>query len=198
MTGERPWISGGLELAADVIAEVDAHARAEYPSEACGFLSGPAAFPAVVDTCQRERNEADKYHVLDPERFDSRMTHAELATHLRRQRVGSVADLLRDFALSRTEAMRATRAGPMNTDTNLISEVRLARLGGSPGNVGEVEAFLTSVRGLDLLPYLPRDQAPEVLEDLAKALEARGRSGDAGVVRERIAQLAPQQPLEAR
>lgn len=69
MTGERPWISGGLELTAEVIAEVEAHARAEYPSEACGFLSGPAAFPAVVDACQREKNEADKYHALDPERF---------------------------------------------------------------------------------------------------------------------------------
>ena len=65
----RPWIAGGLEIATSVLADVEAHARAEYPSEACGFLSGPAAQPAVIDATQRETNEADKYHALDPERF---------------------------------------------------------------------------------------------------------------------------------
>lgn len=73
MSGEhdaqRPWIGGGLAIDASVIADVEAHARAEYPSEACGFLSGPAATPGLIDAGQRETNEADKYHALDPERF---------------------------------------------------------------------------------------------------------------------------------
>ena len=65
----RPWLAGALVLTADALADAEAHALAEYPSEACGFLSGPAAEPALADRCARERNEADEYHALDPERF---------------------------------------------------------------------------------------------------------------------------------
>jgi proteasome lid subunit RPN8/RPN11 len=72
MSGEtqtRPWIEGNLEIAADVLAELQEHALACYPSECCGFVSGPAAQPARLDASQREENEADKYHRLDPETF---------------------------------------------------------------------------------------------------------------------------------
>ncbi|MGB0679805.1 MAG: Mov34/MPN/PAD-1 family protein [Polyangiales bacterium] len=71
---ELPWVAGQVVLTPAVLAEVEAHARECYPSECCGFLVGAAAEPAVVDEVQRERNEADRYHALDPERFprDSR------------------------------------------------------------------------------------------------------------------------------
>jgi proteasome lid subunit RPN8/RPN11 len=67
--GPRPWIAGGLELDRPVLEAVEAHAREAYPSEACGFLLGPAARPALVDEARREPNEADKYHRLDPATF---------------------------------------------------------------------------------------------------------------------------------
>jgi len=69
MSGERPWIAGDLEMPASVLAELEAHALSTYPSECCGFVSGPAAEPAQLDAYQREENEADKYHRLDPETF---------------------------------------------------------------------------------------------------------------------------------
>ncbi len=69
MTGERSWIAGDLLIARDVLAEIDAHALACYPSECCGFASGPASDARKVDAAQREENEADKYHKLDPETF---------------------------------------------------------------------------------------------------------------------------------
>jgi proteasome lid subunit RPN8/RPN11 len=69
MTGEAPWIAGDLVIARTVLDAVEVHARAEYPSESCGFLLGPAAEPSRVDEARREQNEADKYHQLDPERF---------------------------------------------------------------------------------------------------------------------------------
>jgi D-arabinose 5-phosphate isomerase GutQ len=69
MSGERPWISGDLEITREVMAELEAHALATYPSECCGFVSGPAETPALLDASQREENEADKYHKLDPETF---------------------------------------------------------------------------------------------------------------------------------
>jgi proteasome lid subunit RPN8/RPN11 len=64
-----PWLHGHLVIRRDVLAEVDAHAVAEYPNEACGFLTGPAADPSRVDRAVRAVNLADKYHALDPEAF---------------------------------------------------------------------------------------------------------------------------------
>jgi proteasome lid subunit RPN8/RPN11 len=69
MSGERPWIAGNLEIPAALMAELEAHALSTYPSECCGFVSGPAAEPGKLDGYQREENEADKYHKLDPETF---------------------------------------------------------------------------------------------------------------------------------
>jgi proteasome lid subunit RPN8/RPN11 len=69
MSGDRPWIAGDLVISRDVMAELEAHALATYPSECCGFVSGPAADAATLDASVREVNEADKYHKLDPETF---------------------------------------------------------------------------------------------------------------------------------
>jgi [CysO sulfur-carrier protein]-S-L-cysteine hydrolase len=70
MSGEaRPWIAGSLSVSAAVLAEVQAHALECYPSECCGFISGPATQTDVLSHAVREVNEADKYHKLDPETF---------------------------------------------------------------------------------------------------------------------------------
>lgn len=77
MTGEansergvpRPWIAGDLVIDHAVLEQIHAHARECYPSESCGFLSGPASEPTRIDAAAREDNEADKYHRLDPETF---------------------------------------------------------------------------------------------------------------------------------
>jgi len=67
--GRPPWVDGPIEIDGDVLRDAEAHAVAEYPKEACGFLFGPAADAPRVDGIQREVNEADKYHALDPETF---------------------------------------------------------------------------------------------------------------------------------
>jgi proteasome lid subunit RPN8/RPN11 len=69
MSGELPWIGGELSIAASVMSELEAHALETYPNECCGFVSGPAAEPLVLDAYVREANEADKYHKLDPITF---------------------------------------------------------------------------------------------------------------------------------
>jgi len=130
--------------------------------------------------------------ILDPARLAARLAHRELADHLARQRVTSVADLLRDFAFSRTEILRSVQTGPVNTDTNLISEVRLARMGGGGGDPASVDALLNSARGFDVLPHLSQESAPQVLADLANALRALGRQDDARTVDERLSQIPPQ------
>lgn len=64
-----PWISGNLEIEKSVMDEIEQHALESYPSESCGFVFGPADDPARLDAIQREENEADKYHRLDPVTF---------------------------------------------------------------------------------------------------------------------------------
>lgn len=66
---ERPWIAGNLEITREVLEQLEQHALEGFPSESCGFVSGPADEPALLNGYQREVNEADKYHRLDPETF---------------------------------------------------------------------------------------------------------------------------------
>jgi [CysO sulfur-carrier protein]-S-L-cysteine hydrolase len=65
----KPWISGQLTIRSAVLEELKAHAIAAYPSECCGFVTGPADEPLLLDGSQRAENEADKYHKLDPVTF---------------------------------------------------------------------------------------------------------------------------------
>ncbi len=70
MSGESfPWIAGDLQIDRAVMDEIEQHALECYPSESCGFVFGPAEEPAELDALQREENEADKYHKLDPVTF---------------------------------------------------------------------------------------------------------------------------------
>ena len=69
MSGDQPWIAGDLEIDAGVLSELHAHALECYPSESCGFVSGPADQPRLLDGSERQLNEADKYHKLDPVTF---------------------------------------------------------------------------------------------------------------------------------
>jgi len=65
----RPWTHGDLVIARAVLDQIEAHAHECFPSEACGFVLGPASEPQMLDRAVRETNEADKYHALDAERF---------------------------------------------------------------------------------------------------------------------------------
>jgi len=70
MSGEPfPWISGELEIERAAMDDIERHALECYPSECCGFVLGPAHRPLLLDAVQREENEADKYHRLDPVTF---------------------------------------------------------------------------------------------------------------------------------
>lgn len=69
MSGEQPWIAGDLEIDAKVLAELHAHALECYPNESCGFVFGPADEPHKLNASERQLNEADKFHELDPVTF---------------------------------------------------------------------------------------------------------------------------------
>jgi len=63
------WIAGNLAITRSVLNDIEAHALECYPSESCGFVSGPAADISLLDASVREVNEADKFHKLDPITF---------------------------------------------------------------------------------------------------------------------------------
>ena len=67
MSGD--WIKGDLTIDRAVLEGMHAHALETYPSECCGFASGPAAEARAVNAAVREVNEADKFHKLDPITF---------------------------------------------------------------------------------------------------------------------------------
>jgi [CysO sulfur-carrier protein]-S-L-cysteine hydrolase len=71
MSGERarPWIEGELSMPKGLLEQIHQHALECYPNECCGFISGPAEDPPQLSAAQREANEADKYHKLDPQTF---------------------------------------------------------------------------------------------------------------------------------
>lgn len=68
-SGQSGWIAGDLSIARAVLADMEAHALECYPSECCGFVSGPASETHKLDASVREVNEADKFHKLDPITF---------------------------------------------------------------------------------------------------------------------------------
>ena len=71
MSGDasRAWIKGELVIDRAVLEGIHAHALESYPSECCGFASGPIDDVRTVNAAVREVNEADKYHKVDPIAF---------------------------------------------------------------------------------------------------------------------------------
>lgn len=63
------WSKGNLRIRRSVLAAVERAGIAAYArdEEACGYLAGPVADPALCDEAVELENLADKYHRIDPE-----------------------------------------------------------------------------------------------------------------------------------
>ena len=58
-----------IAIPEELRAQIYAHARAAFPAECCGYLTGPAAGGAAVDAAVACRNaQADGVHPTEPER----------------------------------------------------------------------------------------------------------------------------------
>lgn len=68
---DHPWISGNLRIRAEVIAQVDAEARAAYArdEECCGLLLGPRQDALLVDAIQPFKNRANELHRIDAAQY---------------------------------------------------------------------------------------------------------------------------------
>jgi len=68
------------------------------------------------------------------------------------------------FALSRQEALTAAGTAPANSDTNILSEVRLSTLTRNPEGAENPYTFLRDQFQLDLVPYLGKSAIPRLYD----------------------------------
>ena len=96
---------------------------------------------------------------FDYERIARTLKQPRIRATLGAYNILAPADLLWYFALSRDEAIVAAGNARPNTDTNIISEVRLSALTAQPTGSEDPYAFLRRSFHLDLIPYLGSNAA---------------------------------------
>ena len=92
--------------------------------------------------------------MFDYERMKRILEQPNIRATLSKHNILIPEDLLGYFALSRDEALAAAGNARPNTDTNIISEVRLSALTTQPTGGEDPYAFLRRNFHLDLIPYL--------------------------------------------
>jgi hypothetical protein len=91
---------------------------------------------------------------FDYERVQNVLNQPKIAATLRNHDINTPEDLLWYFALSRGEVMAVTGNMTPNTDTNILSEVRLSAITQNPVGKEDPYAFLRENSLFDLAPYV--------------------------------------------
>ena len=94
---------------------------------------------------------------FDYERIQKVLDQPKLKATLEHHGITKPRDLLWYFALSRQEALTAAGNAPANSDTNILSEVRLSTLTRNPKGDEDPYAFLRKNFQMDLVPYLKKN-----------------------------------------
>ncbi len=131
---------------------------------------------------------------FDVARMDTILAQPAIAAMLLPRGIETHRDLLWHFALSRAEALAAAGDAVPNTDTNLLSEVRLAALTSTPTGAENPSAFLRAHMQLDLIPYL----GPAAADWLYAQADYYFRLGSYARASMAAEQLATLDPLRGR
>ncbi len=116
--------------------------------------------------------------VFDRARVQQRMTQPDIARMLEIRNVRQADDLFWFFSLSRAQLEAATKGGVANSDTNMLSEVRLSGMISKPHGDEDPYQFLLDNFSLDILPYLGGDAGSDRLYGIGMHfLDARGVTG---------------------
>ncbi len=99
---------------------------------------------------------ADKVTV-DHKRFNALLGEPVLKAKFGTNSIRDVNDVLWYFALSRDEAVEASKDAVPSRDANVLSEVRLSRLVESPTGDESPETFLEGISSMDVGSYLGPD-----------------------------------------
>lgn len=97
--------------------------------------------------------------VFDYERIQRVLNQPRIKATLSHHDINTPQDLLWYVGLSRQEAVAAAGDAPANTDTNILSEVRLSLLTQDPQDEENPYLFLRDQFHLDIVPYLGKDAA---------------------------------------
>ncbi len=127
---------------------------------------------------------------FDYARIDSVLKQPKIRAILSAHGVYTTQDLLGYFALSRTEAVRAAGNARPNTDTNILSEVRLSTLAVQPTGAEDPYNFLRTNFHLDLAPYVGQGVADRLYQQ-ANYSFAWGNLFTAEVAAQQLAKIDP-------
>jgi spermidine synthase len=136
---------------------------------------------------------------FEPERIRERMQRKPVKRTFERIGYRSPYQVLALFALSRRDMVQAIGEGPKSTDTNILPEVRLARLDGNARGDEAPIPFLRRHASFDVLDYLSPTDRVEWIEKTAFLLKKPGRyvTTPERVV-ERLASIDPGRGRELR
>ncbi len=101
---------------------------------------------------------------FDYEKMAKIMEQPKIAATLNVHNIFDPKGLLWYFALSRDEAVAAAGDAPPNTDTNILSEVRLSKIAFQPTGDEDPYTFLRENFHLDLAPYIDNNLADKLAD----------------------------------
>ena len=102
--------------------------------------------------------------IFDYSRIEKRMNEPKIKALLNFREIHSAKDLLWYFSLSREQALAAAMDVPANTDTNILSEVRLSAMENDPSPEEDPYKFLKSRYSFDVRPYFGKDAIDRIYE----------------------------------
>ncbi len=95
---------------------------------------------------------------LDYDRINARMDKPAIRKALAHYDVANAEELMWYYALSRREAVAISGDALLNTDTNLLTEVRLSRLTEVPEGAENPYSYILNGFRFDLDPYMPENE----------------------------------------
>ena len=150
---------------------------------------------ANLDTGDFIMYGSDKPIIFDFAKIQQHLTEPKIKAALNFHQIYYAKDLLWYFALSRDEALAISRDVPANTDTNILSEVRLSSIDGDPKGKENPYDLLKASYHFNVRPYFA-DDAAERLYDLGTYYLSRWDELD--IAQYSANQLRELDPVKAR
>ncbi len=104
--------------------------------------------------------------IFDFAKIEQRLNEPKIKTALNYHGIYYARDLMWYFALSRDQALAASMDVPANTDTNILSEVRLSAIDNKPSPEESPYKFLIDNYTFNVRPYFATDEAADRIYQL--------------------------------
>lgn len=134
---------------------------------------------------------SDSPITFDFAQMEKRMNESKIKAALEYHEIYSAADLMWHFALSREQALAASMDVPANTDTNILSEVRLSAIDKDPEDEEDPYEFLKSIYTFNLRPYFGADAVQRLYQVGTYYLSDWGELGMAQHIADQLRELDP-------